>query len=398
MSDRVSGHPSRSRRAARAAMLLGVLGVLGVLAGPVAPLVAAAGVVTVTTPFPAIVAEPGSSATFKLTLSVPSAQRVDLKAEGVPTGWTARFQGGGNVVDGAYVDPKTPPDVTLSVDIPKDAAPGTSTIRVIATGISGTDTLPLSIRVAEAAAGDVTLTSDFPELKGPSTASFTFNLTLTNGTATEASFSMDASGPDGWTVAAKPAGQAQATSTVVPAGGNTSIVVSVTPAADVAAGSFPITVTVSGAGKTVTSNLTVTITGTYSIAVSTPDKVLSTTANAGSAKPFQVTVTNTGTAPVTAVTPSASAPTGWTVTFAPEAVPSIAPNDTQTLTATITPSADAIAGDYELTITAKGAEATDNVTIRVRVETPQVWWIAGVVLIVAVFAGLYWVFRTYGRR
>ena len=209
---------------------------------------------------------------------------------------------------------------------------------------------------------------------------------------------MDASGPDGWTVAAKPAGQAQATSTVVPAGGNTSIVVSVTPAADVAAGSFPIIVTVNGAGKTVTSNLTVTITGTYSIAVSTPDKVLSTTANAGSAKPFQVTVTNTGTAPVTAVTPSASAPTGWTVTFAPDAVPSIAPNDTQTLTATITPSADAIAGDYELTITAKGAEATDNVTIRVRVETPQVWWIAGVVLIVAVFAGLYWVFRTYGRR
>jgi len=395
MSDRVSGHPSRSLLAARAALLLGVL---GVIAGPVAPLVAAAGGVTVTTPFPAIVAEPGSSATFKLTLGVSSAQRVDLKAEGVPTGWTARFQGGGSVVDGAYVDPKTPPEVTLSVDIPKDATAGTSTLRVIATGVSGQDTLPLSIRVAEAAAGDVTLTSDFPELKGPSTASFTFNLTLTNGTATEASFSMDASGPDGWTVAAKPAGQAQATSTVVPAGGNTSIVVSVTPAADVAAGSFPIIVTVNGAGKTVTSNLTVTITGTYSIAVSTPDKVLSTTANAGSAKPFQVTVTNTGTAPVTAVTPSASAPTGWTVTFAPEAVPSIAPNDTQTLTATITPSADAIAGDYELTITAKGAEATDNVTIRVRVETPQVWWIAGVVLIVAVFAGLYWVFRTYGRR
>ena len=46
----------------------------------------------------------------------------------------------------------------------------------------------------------------------------------------------------------------------------------------------------------------------------------------------------------------------------------------------------------------KGAEASDNVSIRVRVETPQIWWIAGVALIVAVFAGLYWVFRTYGRR
>ena len=392
MSDRVSGHPSRSRLVSRAALLLGVL---GLIAGPAAPIVGAAGGVTVTTPFPAVVAEPGSTATFKLTLDVPTAQRVDLKAEGVPSGWTAQFRGGGSVVDGAYVDPKAPPEVTFSVNIPSDATTGTSTIRVVA---SGTDTLELSIRVAAAAAGDVTLTSDFPELKGPSTSTFTFNLTLTNGTATESQFSMDATGPDGWTVVVKPAGQAQATSTVVPAGGSATITASVTPAPDVEAGSFPITVSVSGAGKTVTSELTVTITGTFSLAASTPNQVLSTTANAGSATPFQVTVTNTGTAPITAVTPSASTPTGWTVTFAPESVASIAPGATETLTATITPSADAIAGDYALTITTKGVEATDDVAIRVRVETPQIWWIAGVLLIGAVFAGLYWVFRTYGRR
>jgi uncharacterized membrane protein len=391
MSDRASGHPSRLRPVSRAALILGLL---GLVAGPAAPLVGAADAVTVTTPFPAIVAEPGSSASFKLALTVPTA----LKADGVPSGWTARFRGGGSVVDGAYVDPKTPPEVTLSVDIPDGTAAGTSTIRVVATGSSGTSTLSLSIRVAEKAAGDVTLTSDFPELRGPSTTTFTFNLTLSNDTATESPFSMDATGPDGWIVAAKPAGQAQATSTVVPAGGTTSIAVSATPAADVAAGSFPIKVTVSGAGKTVTTDLTVTVTGTFGLTVSTPDQVLSTTANAGSPKTFQVTVTNTGTAPVTAIKPSFSAPTGWTVTFAPETVDAIAPQAAQTLTATITPSADAIAGDYELTVTAKGAEATDNVSIRVRVETPQIWWIAGVVLILAVFAGLYWVFRTYGRR
>ncbi len=403
MSDRDSGHPNHHRLASRAALLIGVL---GLIAGPAAPVVGAAGGVTVTTPFPAIVTEPGSSASFKLTLDVPSAQRVDLKAEGVPTGWTARFLGGGSVIDGAYVDPKTPPEVTFSVDIPEDAAAATSTIRVLATGTSGNDTLDLSgfdalvlsIRVADAAVGDVTLTSDFPELKGPSTTTFTFNLTLSNDTATEASFSMDATGPDGWSVSAKPAGQAQATSTVVPAGGTTSITVTATPAADVAAGSFPIVATVSGAGKTAAAELTVTVTGTYSLAVSTSDQVLSTTANAGTAKPLQVTVTNTGTAPVTEVVPSAATPTGWTVTFAPEAIASIDTGSTQTLTATITPSADAIAGDYELTVTAKGAEASDNVTIRVRVETPQIWWIAGVALIGAVFAGLYWVFRTYGRR
>jgi uncharacterized membrane protein len=64
----------------------------------------------------------------------------------------------------------------------------------------------------------------------------------------------------------------------------------------------------------------------------------------------------------------------------------------------MTPSGDAIAGDYNVAVKAAGEEADDSVTIRVRVETPQLWWIVGVVLIVATFAGLYWVFRTYGRR
>lgn len=395
MSDRVSGHPSRFRVVSRAALLLGVL---ALVAGPAASFAGAAGGVTVTTPFPAVVAEPGSSASFKLTLAVPSAQRVDLRAEGAPAGWTTRFRGGGLVVDGAYVDPENPPEVTLSVDIAEDAAAGTTTIQVIATGASGSDALSLSIRVAQAAAGDVTLTSDFPELRGPSTTTFTFNVTLSNDTAAEAPFSMDAAGPDGWTVSAKPAGQAQATSTVVAAGGTSTITVSATPAGDVAAGSFPIIVTVSGAGKTATTELTVTVTGTYTLVVSTPGGVLSTKANAGSAKTLQVTVTNSGTAPVTDVTPSASTPTGWTVTFDPETVAAIAPDTTETLTATITPTADALAGDYELAITARGAEATDSVSVRVTVETSPVWFIVGIVLIAAVFGGLFWVFRTYGRR
>jgi uncharacterized membrane protein len=76
----------------------------------------------------------------------------------------------------------------------------------------------------------------------------------------------------------------------------------------------------------------------------------------------------------------------------------VAPGTPVNVNAKITPSSDAIAGDYELTMTAKGTESSDDVTIRVRVETPQLWWIVGVVLIVLVFAGLYWVFRTYGRR
>ena len=95
---------------------------------------------------------------------------------------------------------------------------------------------------------------------------------------------------------------------------------------------------------------------------------------------------------------SASPPTNWKVEFEPATIPSVEAGATQNVTAHLTPTNDAIAGDYLMTVTAKGAEATADTSIRVRVETPQFWWIVGVVLIVGVFAGLYWVFRPYGRR
>ena len=279
MSVRASGNPGSARRATRVAL---VLGLLTALAGPLAPLTAAAGGVTVTTPFPAIVAEPGSTASFKLAIDVSSARQVSLKAEDVPSGWTARFRGGGLVIDGAYVTPGDTPDVTLDVEIPDGAAAGSTNLRVVATGGGGVDTLPLTIRVADAAAGDVTLTSDFPELQAASGSTFTFNVTLHNDTAADTTFTMQATGPDGWTVGAKPQSQAQATTLTVNAGATGDITVTADPSVDAGAGSYPITLTTSGGGKDATLDLAATITGTYTLTLSTPDQVLSTTANAGS--------------------------------------------------------------------------------------------------------------------
>jgi uncharacterized membrane protein len=393
--------PGRLRLAIRAAL---VLAALGRVAGPAAPLAAALSLavpagITLTTPFPSVVAEPGSTASFKVSIATTRAAEVRLKADGAPSGWTARFAGGGLTIDSAYVTPDKPVEVSLNVEIPSDAQAGPAALSVAATSVGGDAvTLPLSIRVADAAAGGVTLTSDFPELRGPSSSTFTFNLKLTNGTAAEETFSLDAQGPAGWTVTAKPSGQAQATSTVVAAGGTSTITVTAEPPAGVETSSYPITVAVSGGGKSTTTDLKVTITGTYTIDVSTPNQVLSTTANAGSRTDLQLTITNSGTAPVTQVTPSANAPTKWTVAFEPATIDAIAPGESKTVTAQITPTGDAITGDYNVAMTAKGAEATGNVTIRVKVETPAFWWIAGVALIAAVFIGLWWVFRTYGRR
>jgi uncharacterized repeat protein (TIGR01451 family) len=383
--------------AVRAALLLASL---GLVAGPLAPLAAAAtSGLTVTTPFPSVVAEPGNTATFKLTLGTQTAGNVNLAVQGAPDGWTTRFNGGGLNIESAFVDKGKTVDVELDVDIPDSAPDGTNAIRVTATQGGDTVTLPLQVRVAAKSGGDVTLTSDFPELTGPQTTTFTFNLTLKNDTGTNETYALAAQGADpSWTVSAVPAGQSQAVSTVVNAGSTASVTATAQAPTGVAAGTYPFVVTATGGSKTAQVQLSIVITGSFTVDVSTPDQVLSTTANAGSPTNFTIRVTNNGTAPITNVTPSATAPTNWKVTFNPATTASIAAGAYQDVVATITPTSDAISGDYNVTMTAKATEASGDATIRVTVQTPAYWWIVGVVLIVLVFAGLYWVFRRYGRR
>src|SRR3989304_4406047 len=69
------------------------------------------------------------------------------------------------------------------------------------------------------------------------------------------------------------------------------------------------------------------------------------------------------------------------------------------VTAQIKPSGDAIAGDYTVALSASGdPSARDSLEIRYTVETSVLWGVVGVALIVAVAAGVWWVFQRYGRR
>ncbi len=73
-------------------------------------------------------------------------------------------------------------------------------------------------------------------------------------------------------------------------------------------------------------------------------------------------------------------------------------DDGQRSRPSIVPSGDAIAGDYVVTFTSASGQVSDQIEIRVTVETSPLWGFVGIALIVAVLAGLWWVFRTYGRR
>jgi uncharacterized repeat protein (TIGR01451 family) len=374
-----------------------LLAAMGLLALTLAPATAGGGL-TLSTPFPGVAVAAGSDVSFEITVSAAANTRVSLSLSGVPDGWTAHLRGGGNVVSTVQTDAAGTATVDLSVSVPDDAAAGTSTITVSGSG-GGSATLPLDVTVSEEAAGAVTMTTDVLSLRGAAGTAFTFNLTLSNDTAQDQQFAVNAVGPAGWTVNATLTGQAQAASAIVEAGGTQAISVAVESPEAAEAGTYPIQVRATVGGQTIDAELSVEITGTNELTLTTPDGVLSNRGSAGGTISQQLIVTNGGTTDLSNVVISDTLPRDWSVTYDPaETIATLAAGESVTVTASVVPSNDAIAGDYVTTFTATGGDVSDTVEIRVTIETSPVWGFVGIGLIVAVLAGLWWVFRTYGRR
>ena len=64
----------------------------------------------------------------------------------------------------------------------------------------------------------------------------------------------------------------------------------------------------------------------------------------------------------------------------------------------VTPSSDALSGDYAMSVTAQSSSSADSVEFRVAVKTEMIWGVVGLLLIAAAACGLWYVFRKYGRR
>jgi len=368
---------------------------MGLLAGLAAP-AAAADTLALTTPYPSVVVAPGSKVSFDLSIKTSIAARVDLAVSGVPSGWTAVLHGGGTVVSATQTNGTDAITVRLDVTVPASAT-GSASMVVTATGLGQSVTLPIDVKAEAAAAGKVTITTDFPALEGSSESSFNFNLTLHNDTPEDLTFAVTAQGPTGWTVDATLSGQSQAASAIVKSGSTSGVSVSVKPPAGVAAGDYDINVAGTAGSKQITQALKVTITGSYKLTLSTPNQVLNTSGSAGSVTEQQLTLTNDGTADLPAVAMTGTGPTNWKFDFDQRTV-AVPAGQTVTVTARITPSGDAIAGDYAIRFNAKADHASASQDIRFTVQTSLVWAIIGAALIVGVAAGLWWVFQRYGRR
>lgn len=358
----------------------------------------AGGGLTLSTPFPGVSVAPGTDVRFDITISAAANTRVGLSVSGTPDGWTSTLRGGGFVVDAVQTDASGEATVELTVAVPSEATAGTTRITVSGSG-GGSASLPLDIRVSDEAAGAVTLDTDFPSLQGAAGTTFTFNLTLRNDTAEDQTFAVTAVGPDGWDVTATLTGQAQAASAVVEAGSTSGITVTVVAPETVEADTYPIQVRATVGDQTIDGALSVVITGTNELTLTTPDGSLSNRGASGGEITQQLVLVNDGTADLANVVISAQMPRDWSVTYDPaDTIATLAAGESTTITATVVPSNDAIAGDYVVTFSAEGGDVSDEIEIRVTIETSPLWGFVGIGLIVAVLAGLWWVFRTYGRR
>ncbi|HHX24722.1 MAG TPA: alpha-galactosidase [Thermoanaerobacterales bacterium] len=355
-----------------------------------------AGPLSISTPYPGISAQPGSSITFPLTIN--GSGFVDLEVTSAPSGWTTGIYGDGMEIHRVYVQGNDAARAELRVQIPSDVENGDYIITVEASG-GGQAKLSLNIKIDADARGSDEIEVQYPSLSGPDTATFSFRGTLYNNSGRARFYTLGASAPEGWQISFKPAYENnQITSLSLEPGKSQDLDINVQPPKGVKAGKYTITAAAVHGSDVAKADLEVEISGTYRLKLSTPTGRLNADLTAGRKGSLTLELENQGSADLQSINLSASAPPGWAVTFEPEKIERIKSGEKQQVTAFITPDGKAIAGDYVLSINASASETSEKTDIRVTVHTSTIWGLVGAVIIVGVISWVAWTFKKYGRR
>lgn len=359
------------------------------------------------TAYPGISAKAGETVSFTLDFKSLSGDSYDaaLSVESIPEGWSGSFRGEESQISKIHIDGSAPMEeggstVSFSLSIPEDSQEGTYDIELKADdGEGNEDLLALEVNVDENETGQGNFTTEYPEQQAASGTSFSFDATLVNNGGSAQSYSLSAEAPSGWMVSFTPSGESsQVASMEVEAGSSAGLTIDVTPPETIQEGEYTIPCTAVSSSETLTTELTVTIIGTYDLSVSTPSGNLSLDAYANAEKSFTLTVMNTGNVDLTNINLSSSLPTDWEADFSESTIDTLEAGATKEVTVNLTPSSDAITGDYVATITASTDEASADASFRVSIKTHTSWGIAAVVIILALLACLGVVFKKYGRR
>ena len=362
----------------------------------------AAGGLDLYTDYPGMTAKAGDSLSFDLELdNMGEACDASLSVQSLPEGWEGYISGGGGQISRIHVPNGTASaTATFQLEVPADAAEGSYQVVLAADAGGGvSDTLTLDLAVSELQVSQGDFSSEYPEQEGAAGTSFSFNATLVNSSGESRSYSLSAQTPSGWQASFKPSGEStQVASIELEPGASQGLTIAVTPPENVEAGEYTIPCSAISGSETLNMELSITVTEKYQMDLTTPDGLLSFSAQAGADSDVTLSITNNGNVALENVNLTSTAPTGWNVSFDTPTIEVVEAGSTVEVTAHVTPSEDALTGDYVVTMRASTSEASDSAEFRVSVETSMVWGVVAVVILAAVLGVIGWIFRKYGRR
>lgn len=352
--------------------------------------------VTLYTPYTKIVVPPGESVDYAVDVinNSSTVQHVDISVSGVPKGWNYTLKSGGWNIKQLSILPGEKKSFSLKVDVPLKVNKGDYRFRVLAGGLS---TLPLIIAVSEQGTFKTEFTTNQANMEGHSNSTFTFNADLKNLTGDKQLYALKANALPGWEISFK-ANYKQTTSVEIEAGNNVSITVEMNPPDNLEAGIYKIPVMAQTSSTSARLDLEVVITGSYSMELTTPRGLLSTSITAGNDKRVELLVKNTGSSVLNDIELDFTAPINWDVTFDPKKVDILMPGTDAKVFATIHADRKAIAGDYITEMEAKTREVSSKASFRISVKTPMILGWLGVLIILAAVGSVYYLFRKFGRR
>jgi uncharacterized membrane protein len=262
-------------------------------------------------------------------------------------------------------------------------------------------------------AAKLTLDCQYPALSADVGQTFGFSVDIKYTGTDRQTFNLVATAPSGWSSAVTGSTSTQVSQVQIAAyDANTPGIETVTvtftpnysqlPAPGPYSGSFKVT----NGTLTQTAQLMATVISTYNFALNWTDPSTGSTTTdvtmlgtPGKASSFPFDVVNSGSAEIKNLTFSANAPKGWTVKFNPATVESLASNQTQSVTAEVTPASGTnMAGDYVLTLKGDNGTVSAKMTLRVNipVSTTSVWLIVGIAaVIIVVLVGAY---QFFGKK
>ena len=183
----------------------------------------------------------------------------------------------------------------------------------------------------------------------------------------------------------------------IPSGEEKALYLDLIPPYSVGVGEYNFTAVIGSAAREYEENLTLRLRGSYDMR--TYAKSYRHEINRGDILTFDVTVTNVGVGgALTNIGINMSAPEGWRVTVDPASVASLEAGERATVQVTVIPPADIVAGEYKIVALAKCDQDEEEDEYRIVVKEQSYVAVLGLLVMAAVAAGLWYMFRKYGRR